>query len=299
MDDHETDDAWASEEVAVKEAPGGLELESSFGAAGTQRVPGTAVRQPEVLARLPDLDAVEASPAPDTRSSGRRNKALAADGRFLSQGLSTKLLIGGALLLVLAAIFPFVFNNHEPKPGTPPAPDAAEAPAWKGPSGETSEAPSGSANTSYEPKMSLHPDLPPPPDFIDTAPASSTDAPPQTPHADRKDRTGAAGHLRQSLSADRQLQADVPLPQARANRRMALSELPPAPDRWGQGLGNRGQGSGVRGQGTGVFDIQHPALSIQRSAAYPMVEPGVARLEGVIEKPSVRTSYDAARSSIH
>ena len=31
----------------------------------------------------------------------------------------------------------------------------------------------------------------------------------------------------------------------------------------------------------------------------PPTEPGVARFEGIIEKPTLRTSYDASRSSIH
>ncbi|MHC4176530.1 MAG: hypothetical protein ACYSWU_03435 [Planctomycetota bacterium] len=278
MDHHGLDHAWDGQEVALQEAPGGSAGESSPGACE----PGTAVSQGEVLARLPDLDALEGDAEADI-------KAVRRDGRILSHGLSTKILMAGGALLVLAAVYPFVFGgNDEPKPGTPPAPDAAEAPVW----GDEAAAPlPASANVSYEPNMSFDPELPPAPDFIGAAQAPGPDTSPQTPRADAQGRSDVTGEEGRTPAADRQSQTDRRGSQARANQMMAISNLTPTP----AGIYADASRRDARVAARANLPIGSPAGLFPQQR----VEPGVARLEGIIEKPSVRTTYDANRSSVH
>lgn len=281
MDQHGSDCAWAPAEVALREAPVNLAAEPSSVAAE----PGAALSRPVVLARLPDLGVVE----PGEESAAKRGRF---DGRILSHGLSTKLLVGGGVLLVLAAVFPFVFNNNgAPKPGEPPAPDAKEAPIWNGEAAETTDALSPSANISYEPKMSFSPDLPPAPDFINAAQAPSSAPSPQAPPADGRDGAGAIGNPEQTPAAERQSRTATGQPQARANQMMTIGDSMPTP----AGIYVDDYRRDYQANSRANLPARYPACSIP----YPMVEPGIARLEGIIEKPSVRTSYDAARSSVH
>ncbi len=282
MDRHGSDNTWAPEKVALQEAPGSKATGPSSETAAT----GTTVSPPEVLARLPDLDAVDPSGESAAKPGG-------SDGRILSQGLSTKLLVGGGVLLVLAAIFPFVFGgNDEPKPGTPIAPDAPEAPTWNGQAAETLDALPASAGVSYEPEMTFNPELPPPPDFIGTAPESPGPGPsPETLPADRPDRVGAPGDQLQAPPAEQQSRIEAGRPQARANQMMTIGNLTPTPAGIYADVYRRDHQADSR--------ANLPARYPTYSTSYQAVEPGVARLEGIIEKPSVRTSYDAARSSVH
>ena len=78
----------------------------------------------QVLARVPDLSS-DASWSTDQSDSPEQGK------RLLSPGLSAKILLGGATLLLLAAVMPFVWSSlSEPEGMTPPAPDAPEAPKF-------------------------------------------------------------------------------------------------------------------------------------------------------------------------
>jgi hypothetical protein len=279
MDHYEADEAWAPKEVVLEEALGCPAEEPSFGAGAS----GTAPTQPEVLARLPDLDAVEPSPEPGAKSAR-------SDGRLLSQGLSTKLVLGGGLLLILAAVYPFVLKNSEPKPGTPPAPGAPQAPIWKGQAAETPGTLPAPASLSYEPKMSFDPELPPTPDFITAAQAPAQNASPQKPPADDKDQTGKTGDRGRAPPAQHQSRADLPRPQAHANRSMRISGLAPTAGVYA---------NGYRRDEPADSQASRPTRDRASSIPHRAVQPGVARLEGVIEKPSVRTSYDAARSSTY
>ena len=82
-------------------------------------LPGT---QSPVLAQLPDLetDRDDAATAPSSAGHAR------SDGRIISQGLSNKLVVGGGILLVLAAVVPFTLNRK-----TVPKPVDAVAPLWQ------------------------------------------------------------------------------------------------------------------------------------------------------------------------
>jgi hypothetical protein len=89
----------------------------------------------DVLAFIPDVDATAVSAAGDAPAA----RPLA---RLLSQPTSAKLLLGGALLLIVAAIVPFLFSKKEaPKPVAdgaptwqpgPASPKADGGPKWNG-----------------------------------------------------------------------------------------------------------------------------------------------------------------------
>jgi hypothetical protein len=262
MGHHEADGAWGLENVALQEAPG----------------------RPEVLARFPDVGPVESNRQPQAR-------AARSDGRILSPALATKLLVGGVVLLVLVAILPFVFSNkNEPKPGTPPAPNADEAPMWKGVSSKTPNTLPPSAKASYEPTMSINPDLPPTPDFIGTPQSSSPNPPPQAPRAESRKQAEAAGIQQPTPGVTEQTQTDLGPLRARANQMMTIGDPTPTP-------------AGVYVDDDRLYQADSranlPARYPIYASPYRAVEPGVARLEGIIEKPSVRTTYDAARSRVY
>jgi len=281
MEHRKTDGAWGPEKVALQEAPDGSAAEAFSAASGLD----TAPVQPGVLARLPDVGRLESNREPNVR-------AARSDGRILSPGLATKLLVGGGLLLVLAAIVPFVFNNkNEPKPGTPPAPNAEEAPMWKGASGKTANALPASAKVSYEPTMAINPDLPPAPDFIGDTEAPNPDPVPPAPRAEGQKRAEAVGIQRQTPGVGEQSQTNVGRPRARANQMMVIGDPTPSP----AGV----YADGFRGDYQADSRANLPARYSTYASPYRAVEPGVARLEGIIEKPSVRTTYDAARSRVY
>ena len=280
MDRDESNDAWAPEEVALRGLPGGLLSERSSVAAES----GTVVSEPEVLARLPDLDAAEPS-----RESGAKSDR--SGGRFLSQGVATKILVGSAVLLTLAAISPFLLSDNEPEGGTSPAPNAGEAPIWNGQPSETSEAVPAPPDFSYEPDMSFNADLPPSPDFIGASQSSGTETSPQIPSVEGRDEAGASANPEQARPPGRQSRTETRRPVARANQMMTVGDSMPIP----AGIYGDGYQRGYQAKSRASL----PNRPSARPMSYRAVVPGVARLEGVIEKPSVRTSYDAARSSVH
>jgi len=281
VEHRKADGAWGPEKVALQGAPAAEAAEAFSAVTGLD----TAPAQPGVLARLPDVGRLESNREPNVQ-------AARCDGRILSPGLATKLLVGGGLLLVLAAIFPFVFNNkNEPKPGTPPAPNAEEAPTWKGASGKTANALPASAKVSYEPTMSINPDLPPAPDFIGAAQAPNPGPVPPAPRAEGQKRAEAVGVQRQIPRVGDQSQTNVGQPRARANQMMVIGDPTPSP----AGVYADDSRRDYQADSRANLPARYPTYA----SPYRAVEPGVARLEGTIEKPSVRTTYDAARSRVY
>ncbi len=99
-----------------------------------------------VIARIPDLDAPAAPHRRRHSSRSRRAKPGSASRRLLSANLSMSILIGLGLILMLAAIGPYIVvgiadkflsRTGETSEGAwqsaPPAPTADLAPAWKPP----------------------------------------------------------------------------------------------------------------------------------------------------------------------
>jgi hypothetical protein len=92
-----------------------------------------STRRP-LLAQIPDLSV-------DDSESLLEEHAAAASGRLISQALASKLVLGGGILLVVAAILPFTMaKTTHSKPAdsglaqyqSTPAPDADVAPGWSG-----------------------------------------------------------------------------------------------------------------------------------------------------------------------
>ncbi len=120
-----------------------------------ESAPHTTLPEAPVVARIPDVGS--SSPGGETRRlrSG-------SNGRVVSQGLSTQLVVGGGVLLILAAVVPLLWNrNSEPKPGTSPAPDADVAPPFDPQAIQSSVAGTVTPSPSYQPDPSFQPNLPP------------------------------------------------------------------------------------------------------------------------------------------
>ena len=163
MHQQDTNDRWAAEDAAA--------WDSAADSDGS--TPSNATGSTGVLAQIPDLNATEPDP--------EESEGLASsDGRILGSGISTKLLVGGGIVLVLAAVIPFWLNSSgDPEGGQPPAPNADLAPTFdpeRAPFPNPQPAP---PNPWYEPNMSLAPDIPPGPDFTDPAGDPGNTASPQ------------------------------------------------------------------------------------------------------------------------
>jgi len=347
MAETEVNDRWPAEPTADQEAvqPAGGVTETA-----------DADLQPQVLAQLPDLETVE------TASEG---PPASSDGRIISQGLSTKLLVGGSVLLVMAAIIPFLFGKKEsPKPGDvklpewhqgAPAADADRAPAW---TGQAPQAPAAEQNLPGPPPELSIPAVPggdaaaqrPPVWNVQqrspqlNAPAQAVrnrwqTAPPAAVRTPVRDLPSASQMAPAGThSAARPQIADGPMPDAHSpadGRRWRYEAKRPRADdypdyRQSEARSNQAMTLGQRtipAAGQPVPDYQ-PAyrdepransaqgLQTDSRARYPAgsqggyrpggqgeyrpppVEPGVARFEGLIENPPLRTSHDRSRPSV-
>ena len=92
-----------------------------------------------LLAQLPDLSVEELETLVEEHIA-------ASDGRMISQSLASKFVVGGGILLVVAALLPFTMaRKTQPKPvgndlarwHSTPAPEADVAPGWNGGGGQT------------------------------------------------------------------------------------------------------------------------------------------------------------------
>jgi hypothetical protein len=287
-----------------------------------------------VLACIPDLDAGDSGISLD-------DEPCRSDGRILSQNLSNKLVIGGGILLVLAAILPFAMNkNGTPKPGgsEPPAasqptaalPGAAVVPNMGIAQGMGAQSPSGSAlpgmGSHYESARANTPTAPsylqpqPPPQVGANRPMSIGDPPwhPQGPaEAARVPDVGPGNRGNETPDYRRDDPADhrpsfpsdyrrndrgADRPEYQADRRTGAGAEPrvyPRTDRYENRYDNR-----YDYPGAGASQGNPLMPSPQGRVAPPPVDssppqPGVARLQGTIESPPLRTDYDRAGSSLH
>ncbi len=94
-----------------------------------------------LLAQLPDLSVEELETLVEEHIA-------ASDGRMISQSLASKFVVGGGILLVVAALLPFTMaRKTQPKPvgndlarwHSTPVPEADVAPGWNGSSGQTAD----------------------------------------------------------------------------------------------------------------------------------------------------------------
>jgi len=118
MPQDDTGSAW---EIGQEVSYGRTEPTRSGRVPATRESAADTASQIPVLARLPDLD----GPKPSRRRTRRPLSSPKSDGRMISQGLSMKLLAGGALILVGLAVIPWLLGGKgEPK-------DKTGLPAWE------------------------------------------------------------------------------------------------------------------------------------------------------------------------
>jgi len=127
------DDTGSAWEIGQEVSNRRTEPARSGGAPVPRESTAETASQIPVLARLPDLDA----PQPSRRRTRRPLSAPKSDGRMISQGLSMKLLAGGALILVGLAVVPWLLGGKGDQK------DKTGLPAWEqeGPEGVAAEAP--------------------------------------------------------------------------------------------------------------------------------------------------------------
>jgi hypothetical protein len=348
----DTSSGWEiGEQVSYCQAepaqPGGLSASQEPGASPVSQIP--------VLARLPNLD----SPQPSRRRTRRPRSGPKSDGRIITQGLSMKLLGGGALLLVGIAVVPWLLGGRKDKPQET---ETVGAPEWG--EGETdtlaAEAPpfgTGDPVSETPLRELAEPDWPTPVPPSDTADAPAWPQMPETPvaqvppHDPGQQSPGTQSQLPrgQPQPAGSTRQPELAGPQYRPPTQAVAPHLQPAtPDTMGRPaawamrpmqLGPAGEAPndppgvntapgyeesppganypspGVPAAPQGPANWQLPPRDDVAPRAglgasgygqpplatipAPRPEPGVARLQGVIETPPVRTTYDRARSGIY
>ncbi len=149
-----------------------------------------------VISRVPDLDGSPTDGDP-------RSDAAGSHGRILSPSMSLKLLAGGAVLLILAAVIPWVLDRDQAPRDQRPAPNAAPAPLFVD---ESAQAP-GTENPKAKPpapvvvqqappNLSFNPQIPTGPDFTSPAARPGNNIP-ATPKADAQQVTPGQPELGQ------------------------------------------------------------------------------------------------------
>jgi hypothetical protein len=253
------------------------------------------------------------------------------DGRIISQALSTKLILGVGIVLLIGAILPFLFGKASRRDSA-----VTELPAWTTHGGPTaaantaqSEAPAWSAPATAGAPPQSPPGMPPailspqPPQVGDTRPPALTDpawsqprsaatpwpapnnyANPPVANTNPPDNRGFDRPVDpRNLQADNRNDAvarfgnDDPRYDYRGNppettpvRRDPPPSGYPRDPRYDNASSNY---SPATGQGSPLMPSGTPAPT----ATYrdPQIsEPGVARFDGTIANPPVRTGYDRA-----
>ncbi len=286
--------------------------------------PGLCQDQGALLAQIPDLDSKTTPAAPKKW----------IDGRIISQALSVKLVFGLGLGLVIGAILPFVFGKSQRRDrevkelSTEIRSNTTQtmAPAWS-PSvaagvPQTTPAPAPAILSPQPPQVGdTRPTAPTEPAWQQTRPAIAP-GPAVTPSAPNNysnppvanrnppDYRGVNREPRASALDPRNVQADLRNDTAALYRNIetrydnranpaetapARREVPPEYSRDPR-YGNPGNNyPPAAGPGSPLMpsNVQGPT-----SYSDPRVsEPGVARFEGTIATPPVRTSYDRTGSS--
>jgi hypothetical protein len=227
---------------------------------------------PRVIARLPSVSNKSiAEPVPPAVPMGA-----GGDGRLISAQLSMKLLVGGAILLVLAAVLPTSIGRSR----RANFPDD-QLPGW------------------HAETLTPNPAEKPAPQTTGQRPAQDSVAPSQ-------------GHSRPSPK--KRPAKDTPpaapgttTPNAAANRAMRIEE--PAATTAGTWPTAAKWSGKDRGAEVEVPHRRPPPSLAEREmalphetiskASRPTAEPGVAWLEGIIEQPSYRTTHERIGSSIY
>jgi hypothetical protein len=255
-----------------------------------------------LIAQIPDLNEIDADHEQDH-----------AGGRVISQGLSRKLVLGCGLILVLAAILPFVLKrNDQPRPVVGDLPEwsskaatsaAGVAPAF------VPKGPASGSGTIYEARRTSPAATPavltPQPQVGTGRPNALGD--PGWPPRDTPDKNPGPADSSLGHPADYRVSnpADYRASQGADPRRNDQADLRSNPARDNRGdRSDAFRGDSPRdypgGGAVGNPLMPSPAPRVTASVQDPpIVEPGVARLEGRITTPPVRTDYDRAGPSDH
>ena len=273
MSSTKIDPGTAKEELTAK--PSADQIPSPQSAVATELEAALLIQIPDLNAADPLLDAEESS-----------------DGRIISQGLSNKLVMGIGFVLVLIAVLPFLVNKKRPQKSV------SELPTWHASAPATTPATTPAYLTPQQPQAGANrPMALGDPGWPQAKAAPATSAQPENRQDRPADyRVGNAPEFqRNDRATDPQnLQADARSDPAAAFRGTAAlrgtSTEPRAdyrndPPALGVAQGGAMMPAAAAGVVSSSFQDSQPT------------EPGVARFEGTIAKPPVRTSYDRAGSS--
>jgi hypothetical protein len=224
----------------------------------------------EVLARIPDVDAVDTIPIDRGQTSGGRQ-------RLLSEALSARLLLAGGVVLLLAAVVPFLIGKKENS-----KPSNESLPAWQPGPPAPAPGPASTLNGALAQTPKPQPGVP------KKAPAAKRQGV-QSPEMREARR-----------SAERPKTAGDPSyrhPQVSLNQPMTLGG---STDR---GIERRDYQADERNNVTaGLAErrIATPDSAPGDGARWTAPsQPGVARFEGIIESPPVRTTDERPRPGIY
>lgn len=276
------DDGWDTEEAGQKV----VEAKTKRSHSG----------RPKVLARLPDLDVAELDRILDTESG--------AGQRSFNQRISTAILMGGGALFLLLALSPLVSNKSDKPAGnstafqpTSPAPSAPVAPAWN----TARTAPAAPAPTIVKPANDATISIPaaipaPPTEVLRPSDVNMPKLPDQSqtwprPAPQRPtDAMGFAGGTQRL--APPPATTNMPMPNNYPTTPFAGYETVPA---------NPAYYGSVQASANQPVSVADRTAMPGVGSRYPTtaVEPGVARLDGTIDKTPYRPNYDSARPSLH
>ena len=284
-----------------------------------------AITETRVLARVPALDAV-AEPAVTSPPN--------TDGRILGQSLSTKILLGAAVCFVAVATGSWLIGPDDSNSGgRSPAPNAPEAPLYGG-----DEPTSGLVRSNPPvppiPEIDFKSQVPELPAWANASPA--TEEPTQVPGTGGARTSVTATPAWDSPqptwdapqpAPTQQIPPDIPRVSDRTPN-WGKRSAPPS-------TGSEPVSSAWPNPATYYRSHREPSVEPNRQDVVPQrvatvpteyrnrypsagqttlspesrvgsppwtgrpAQPGVARLEGIIEKPSFRTTDDRARSSVH
>ena len=288
-------------DVHAHEHPGATPLDRS---APAEEHTGHRAR-PRVVARVPAVDMAELDRVAAT-------DAAATDEQPRHRRLTTLVLTGGsAMLLVVALIaLPFgkqrLFNARGPHwEDNSPAPAAPMAPRWGGAADGSSGSTGGGYQASKTPttvpvtaSISSAPVAPLPGETGSSSATSgaagvpNSSANPAAPTITLPDPT--QGTPSWSLPSSAPIPA-IPSPAGSSQSSATSPRVAPYPATpYGDGFEQMNSGPGY----AGTSDRPQAASQTVVSSA-PTVEPGVARLEGTIEKQAQRPAHDVARPSLY
>jgi hypothetical protein len=267
------------------------------------------------MGKPPTIEVPLIAQIPELGEIGTEHEEDCAGGRIISQCLSRKLVLGSGLILVLAAVLPFALKRNDQ-----PRPVVEDSPAWHGKAASSAASatplfvpnePGNRSGTTYEARRTLPggaPAMLTPRPLSDTSPPNAL-GDPGWPTRDASGKNpgpadsleGHPADYRVSSPADYRPSADAP---GRQNDQADLRSNPARDIRGDGSEAFRGDAprdypGGGAVQGNPLMPSPPVAVPAAPAQDPQPSEPGVARLEGTITRPPVRTDYDRTGSSDH